>query len=135
MEETPLTVKFPAGVSTSATVNGIELEVVFWLTIWLGMFEMVGASLVALTVTEKLVLVEPKLVSVTEMVMVEAPNRFVAGVTVTVRLAPLPPKTMFDTGTTVGLEEFAASVNCAVGVVSSPMVNGMAAVRVSSPMT
>src|SRR6266481_3940611 len=96
------------------------------------MAEIVGASFTELTVRTKFVLVKPKLVSLTEIVMLAVPNWFAAGVTVTVRLLPLPPKTMLAGGTRVGLEELELKVSSVAGVVSSPTVNGMAAVEVSS---
>ena len=43
--------------------------------------------------------------------------------TVTVRLEPLPPKTMPLSGTSVGSDELALTVSAAAGVVVSPMVN------------
>src|ERR1043166_8153576 len=96
------------------------------------MAEMVGASFTELTVRRKLVLVKPKFVSLTEIVIVAVPNWLAAGVTVTVRLLPLPPKTMLETGANRGLDDCAASERTLAGVVSSPIVNGMAAVGVSS---
>src|SRR5260221_5125182 len=96
------------------------------------MAEMTGASLTEFTVSVKLVFVPALLVSTRERVMVAVPNWFAAGVTVTVRLLPLPPKTMLAGGTRVGLEELELKVSSVAGVVSSPTVNGMAAVEVSS---
>ena len=49
---------------------------------------------------------------------------------VTVLLAPLPPNTMFATGTRVMLVEPPASVSDAAAVSASPMVKGMAEVAV-----
>src|SRR6266436_4482217 len=99
------------------------------------MAEMVGASLAGLTVSRKLVLMAPKLVSMTEIVIVEVPNWFRAGLIVTVRLLALPPKTMFDIGARFVLDDCAASVSSAAGVAESPIVNGTAAVGVSSAVT
>ncbi len=45
-----------------------------------------------------------------------------AGVTVTVRLAPLPPKAMLLTGTSVGFELPPVSVRLAAAVSMSPTV-------------
>ena len=42
-----------------------------------------------------------------------------AGVSVTVRLAPLPPNTMFPLGSSVGLEELTDKVNAAADVSES----------------
>src|SRR5206468_10005962 len=57
-----------------------------------------------LTVTVKLVLALAS-PSLTVNVIVAVPDCPVAGVTVTVRLPPLPPSTMFPNGTNVGLDE------------------------------
>ena len=46
--------------------------------------------------------------SLTVTVMLAVPFWLAAGVTVTVRLAPLPPNTMFPLGTSVGLFETSA---------------------------
>ena len=52
--------------------------------------------------------------------------------TVTVRLAPLPPKTMFAFGTSVVLDEVPVRVKLPAAVSTSPMVKAMALVAVSS---
>ena len=61
-----------------------------------------------LTVRVKLVLVLSK-PSLTVRVIVAVPVCPLAGVTVTERLAPLPPKTILTLGTRVGLEELAVT--------------------------
>ena len=66
--------------------------------------------------------------SVTNTVMVAEPNCPAAGVNVTVRLLPLPPKTMLFVGTRVGLEEFRSNIRLPSGVSESVMMNGIAAV-------
>ena len=60
---------------------------------------MVGAEFTVRTKVS-LVLSDP---SLTVTVMVAVPLWLLAGVTVTVRFAPLPPKTMFEVGTKVVL--------------------------------
>src|SRR5882672_5351595 len=64
----------------------------------------VGASFTELTVSWKLVLVL-NCPSLTVTVIVAHPNWLAAGVSVTVRFAPLPPKTMFAFGTSVRSDE------------------------------
>ena len=64
---------------------------------------MVGRSFTAVTVRTKLVAAVAWL-SLTVTVIVAVPLWFAAGVTVTVRFAPVPPKTMLATGTRVVLD-------------------------------
>ena len=52
----------------------------------------------------------------------------VAGVTFTVRLAPLPPRTILALGTIVVFPEVAESVRLAAAVSASPTVNEIAEV-------
>ena len=89
---------------------------------------MVGGVL-TLTVSKKesLALLVP---SLTVTVMVLVPDNPDAGVTVTVRLVPLPPNTMLLVGTRVGLDEVALRMRLAGGVSRSLIVNGMAGVGV-----
>src|SRR5206468_1005485 len=54
------------------------------------------------------------------------------GITVTVRLAPLPPKTMFAFGTRLGLDEVPRRLRLALGVSTSVTVKASAPVGVSS---
>src|SRR4051812_34914297 len=51
------------------------------------------------------------------------------GVTVTVRLAPVPPKTMPAVFNSVALSDAAATVRLVAAVSRSPIVNGTAAVE------
>jgi hypothetical protein len=104
---------------------------VFIVVLWSAMFEMVGASFTAFTVSTKVSLAvrEP---SLTVTVIVALPFWLAAGVTVTVRLAPLPPKTMFPLGTNPVLEELPLSVRLPAAVSASPTVNAIAPVGVSS---
>src|SRR5437667_276847 len=62
--------------------------------------------------------------------MVAVPVWLRAGVTVTVRLAPEPPKTMLATGTKVGLEEAPERVRLPAAVCESPTVVAIGAVAV-----
>src|SRR5436190_1435703 len=80
-----------------------------------------GVSLTALTVSEK-VLLAVKAPSLTVTVMVAVPLWFAAGVTVTVRFAPLPPKAMFALGTSAVSDEPPLTVRLATGVSTSTMV-------------
>src|SRR4051794_33283614 len=70
--------------------------------------------------------------SSTVNVIVAAPVCTAAGVTVTVRSAPLPPNTMLASGTNAGLDEAAVTVNASTDVSASPTVNGRADVGVFS---
>ncbi len=74
----------------------------------------------------------PVAASQTVRVMVVVPDWSRAGVMVTVRLAPLPPKTMLALGTSVVLDELPVTSRSAAAVSTSPTVKGMAAVAVSS---
>jgi hypothetical protein len=76
---------------------------------------------IAFTINPKLigVLAVP---SLTVTVIVAVPVWFAAGVTVTVRFAPLPPKTMFAFGTKVGLFALPLTVRLAAAVSTSPTV-------------
>ncbi len=57
-----------------------------------------------------------------------------AGVAVTVRFEPLPPKLILLVGTRAGFEELADMMRFVTGVSASPIVKGMAAVAVFSSM-
>src|SRR3954466_9736890 len=82
------------------------------------------------TVSRKLLLAVAPLPSVTVIVIVELPLCPAAGVMVTVRLAPLPPKTILLVGARVGLDDCAERRRLATGVSASPIVNGIAGVGV-----
>src|SRR5499427_489152 len=88
------------------------------------MAEIVGGVLLALTVSRNPVLVE-SVPSLTVTVIVAAPVCPATGVTVTVRLAPLPPKAMFASGTSVWFDEVPLRVRLATGVSTSPTVKAM----------
>src|SRR5436190_797089 len=87
------------------------------------MFEIVGASFTALTVSTKVSLVDSE-PSLTVTVMVVEPNRLAVGVTVTVRMAPLPLKTTLPFGTRAGLEEVPVTIRLVAAVSASPTVKG-----------
>src|SRR6185436_16777267 len=78
------------------------------------------------TVTSKLVEAVPAFASRTVTVIVAVPAWPVAGVTVTARFVPLPPKTTFGTGTRAGFDEDtpAESVSAPAAVSASPTVKG-----------
>src|SRR5437879_1332219 len=105
LEEATETIRLPAADCASPTVKAIGPVAVFWLMDRSAMLEMVGTVFaVALTVSTTL-FVAMRLPSLTVTVMVDVPVWLSAGVTVTVRFAPEPPKTMLATGIKVGLEE------------------------------
>src|ERR1043166_3488386 len=95
------------------------------------MLVIVGASFTARTVTTKpwLALNCP---SLTPTVIVATPLWLAAGITVTVRLAPLPPNTMLLVGTSAGLEEPLLKVRPPALLSPSPSVKFSASVAVSS---
>src|SRR3954462_3019571 len=102
LDEVPLKVKLPTGVSASPMVmrngpTGISVNV-----LRAGIAAMVGGELPTVRTKGSLALLTP---SLTVTVIVDAPVCPDAGVTVTVRLAPLPPKTIFAVGTKVGFDE------------------------------
>jgi len=130
LDELPLTVKLVSAVSTSPTVKLIGPTAVPTTVDWSGMFDIVGASLTALTVTTKLVLALD-CPSLTVTVIVAVPDWLAAGVRVTVRLVPEPPKTMFALGANVGFDELPLTVKPA-GVSVSFTVKLMVPVVVSS---
>jgi hypothetical protein len=129
--ETPVTVNVPTALSLSPTVNAIAPVGVLSGVDWSLIAEMVGASFTASTVRVKLVEVS-SVPSLTVMVIMEVPVTPGAGVTVTVRLAPLPPKLMLATGTKVVLLEPALTVRLPGAVSASPTVKAIAGVAVFS---
>ncbi len=129
--ELPLNVSEPAAVSKSPTVNEIALVAVSSFVDCAAMSLIVGASLTAFTVKTNVSDVVNK-PSLTVTVMVAEPFKFAAGVTVTVRFAPEPPNTMFAFGTNVVSLDEPLNVNEAAAVSTSPTVNEIALVAVSS---
>ena len=84
------------------------------------------STMLAVTLTTKLVdVINPmSLVTVRVMVVVfQAPSDTPAGITVTVRSALLPPKTILADGTTVGSLETPVTDNAPAGVTLSPTIN------------
>ncbi len=92
---------------------------------------MVGRSLTALTVRvkERAALSSP---SETLTVMVAVPVWLAAGVTVSVRLVPLPPRTSPAAGTSVLLLAAAVTTSVAGSLSTSPTVKAIGPVEVSS---
>ena len=88
-----------------------------------------GAGLLLVTLKVRLAVASP---SLTVTVMVAEPVGLATGVTVKLRLAPLPPKTMFATGTMDGLDDAADTVKLATAVSLSPTVKAMASVLVAA---
>ena len=97
------------------------------------MLVMLGASLTAVTVTknEVVVVAAP---SVTLRVIVVAPLASAAGVTVTVRLAPLGLIITFALGTRAVSDEVPVTLRLPIGLSISPMVKLKAPVVKSSRM-
>src|SRR6266481_4325411 len=94
---------------------------------------MIGGSLTGLTVTRKFVLLVSR-PSLTVTVMRVVPFWLVAGVTVTARFVPVPPKTTLAAGTSVRLLEVLVKVKLAAAVSTSPIMKGIGPVDVSSLM-
>lgn len=90
---------------------------------------MVGGVLAAVTVTTKLS-EEVRLPSLTVTVIVAEPDWPAAGVTVTVRLEPLPPNTTPDVGIKVVFEDERVRVKLFAAVSASLTVNASAPVEV-----
>ncbi len=67
--------------------------------------------------------------SLTVTVMVDVPLPPAAGVMTALRPAPLPPKTILATGTSVAFDEVADSVNAFGEVSASPTVKAIGAGR------
>src|SRR5262249_40881940 len=122
--ELPESVRLPTGVSASPTVKLIGPAAVPDVVVWSVMFEIVGGVLAAPTVRRKPVLAlrEP---SLTVTVTVAVPVWPAAGVSVTVRLAPLPPKAMFAPGSSVWFDELPETVRLPAGVSASPTVKAI----------
>src|SRR6266403_1108611 len=132
-DEVPLTLRSPITLSMSPMVKLNAPVVPSSAMLWSAMLVMVGASLTAVTVTknEVVVVADP---SVTLSVMVVAPLALAAGVTVTVRLAPLGLITTFALGTRTVSDELPLTINVPIGLSISPMVKLSAPVVPSSAM-
>ena len=85
------------------------------------MDEIVGGSFTGFTVSTKESL-ELRLPSLTMIVTVTVPKRFVAGTRVAVRELPLGLKVMFATGSSVGFDELAERMRELIGLSMSPIV-------------
>ena len=97
------------GVSASSTTNDKFVPALFSSIVASGKLETNGVdppvpTLESTVNVNCLTLVLP-VSSLTIIPMVAVPERFTAGVICTVRLAPEPPKMMFDTGTSNGYDE------------------------------
>src|SRR5882672_136738 len=132
-DEVPLTLRSPITLSMSPMVKLNAPVVPSSAMVWSATLVMVGASLTAVTVTknEVVVVADP---SVTLSVMVVAPLALAAGVTVTVRLAPLGLITTFALGTRAVSDELPLTINAPIGLSISPMVKLSAPVVPSSAM-
>ena len=121
----------PGEVSRSSTVKPIGPSGASSSIVLSEMLEIVGRSLTELTVSRNvsLAVAAP---SPTVIVIVAVPNLSATGVTVTVRLAPLPAKTILPTGTSAGLDDAPVSVKASAAVSTSPTLNASAAVAASS---
>ncbi len=115
-------------------MNGMAAVEVSSFVAWLATSEMVGKSLMGATTTSNDSVEKPPFPSATCKVMVAVPDPLAAGVTVTVRFAPLPPSTMFALGTSDVLLEVAVTVKLPAAVSTSPTVKARAEVAVSSLM-
>ena len=93
------------------------------------MLEMVGAVFVAVTVNTNVSLAV-EVPSPTVTVIVVEPVWPLAGVTVTVRLVPLPPNEIFELGTSAVFDELPARERLDAGVSASLIANGIAGVAV-----
>lgn len=126
------TVNAVNAVRSSVRVKASADVAAFIFTCWLAMVEMVGG---ALTDNTKFDAFDNPPLSRTEIVMVVTPVFPATGVTVTVRVAPDPPKTILATGTSVKLLDAPVNVNEAAAVTSSPTEKESAEVDVLTLMT
>src|SRR6185503_6998986 len=132
LEDVATTTRLPTGVSRSPTVT-VTFVIASSLITRSVTEEIVGRSFTGVTVSRKvsLFVAWP---SLTATVMVQGPNALGNGVTVTVRLAPLPAKLIAPFGT-IDWSEDEPNSDSAVGRLStSPIVNEMGPVFVSSVM-
>ena len=111
------------GLLPSATSSAIVVSVLAAAT---------GASFTGFTVTTKLAVVPALFASVTVTVIVLVPLTSPIGVSVIVRFAPLPPRLMPPAATTPTFEEVAVTVSEPAAVSTSPTVNAIGEVGVSS---
>ena len=130
LAELPLKVMPEAIVSASDTVNAMGPVLVFCVMVWFAMEEMTGGEFVTITVRTNDLTAESE-PSLTVTVMVVDPIRPATGVTVTVRLDPLPLKTRLGDvlGTRIVSEELAVTESELAAVSSSPIVKGSGPVK------
>src|SRR5215208_1739487 len=122
-DEPALRLKLPGTVSVADTVNPIGPTGVDSRVLWSAIPEILGGVFTPVTVNtnESLVVKGP---SFTFTVIVAVPVWLAAGVMVTVRLLPLPPKTIALGGTSPGLDETLLNCRLAADVSASPIVKG-----------
>ena len=123
--EVAVSVSEAAGVTLSPTVNDNGPIVLPEVTVWFAIVVIIGALA---TVSTKLVAAVRLSPFFTVSVIVAVPVLDAAGVTVIVREAPDPPKTILAVGTSVVLLEAPVTVNEAAGVTLSPTVKANALV-------
>ena len=126
-DELRVTVRLPAAVSASPMVKVIAPVLESSSIVRFVMSLMVGAVFTALTVRAKLE-VAVRAPSLTVTVIVAEPLWPATGVTVTVRLAPLPPNATLAAGTKTVFEEAAETVRLVAAVSTSDTVNARALV-------
>ena len=130
-DELALTVRLAAAVSTSPTVKASAPVVPSSLIVWSAMSVIVGRSFSGVTVSSERVHRRAAVRVGDRDGDRGRPELVAAGVTVTVRLAPLPPNTMFAFGTG-RVRRTAADHQVPAAVSTSPTVNASAAVFPSS---
>src|SRR5437899_4197351 len=119
-DEKPVSVRFCAGVSRSATVNANGPALESSAIVWVPTDEIVGGSLTEFTVnTKEFVVLVPSGSSTTNVIRA-VPNWFVAGKSVTKRLLPVPLKEMFSFGSRLVLDEEAVRDRSAIELSTSP---------------
>ena len=99
-DEPLVRMRLSSAVSASATVNASAAVLVSSATVWSAIPEIVGGVFCAVTVSTNVSTLR-LMPSLTPTVIVAVPVKLAAGVTVTVRLLPLPPNTMLFVGTNV----------------------------------
>ena len=125
--ETPVTVNVAAGVTLSLTVKANAAVDVPKLMSCPTIDVIVGGPA---TVNVNDVVLKMPAPFITVNVILHTPLFPVTGFTVTVRVAPLPAKTIFKDGTSVVLLETPDTVSAADGVIASPTVKDNAEVDV-----
>src|SRR5262245_2966296 len=106
-EEAAVTIRLSGAVSISPTAKGRAAVLVYWSMREFAMLATVGCSVTGVTVTVKVVLVLSAPSPAVRVIVTGPPFSLGAGVTITVRLASLPLRTMLAMGTRIGSEEAA----------------------------